>query len=410
MMAAADFSATPLPLQRLLRHRRILLLQGPMGPFFSKLARYLSQQGCDVGKINFNAGDALFYRFPGATSYTGRHEDLYDWLKAHVRTHRYEAMALFGQSRPVHQIARKVAKELGLAVHVFEEGYVRPDYITLEEGGVNALSSMPRSGAFYRALPPASPHTGQEATGQRFRRTALIACVYSITMLLGRLRYRHHIYHRPINPLTQGWRWGVVGGLRKLCAYIADRPLMQQLLAPHNHKRYFLLPLQVHNDSQMVNHSPFASNEALICHVLESFARAADGQDLLVIKHHPMDRPYRLYHQVIRQHALRLGIQDRVLIAQDLHLPTVLEHAKGVITVNSTTGLQALLHNTPVAVLGDCIYNVDGLVYGPSLPLDAFWRSPGEVDKVLFRAYRQYLIEHSQLNASFYADTPCLRP
>ncbi|WP_052754989.1 capsule biosynthesis protein [Lampropedia cohaerens] len=381
-----------------------------MGPFFSKLAQYLSRHGCEVGKINFNAGDALFYRFPGATAYTGRHEDLSEWLAAHIQTHRYEAIALFGQSRPVHQIARKVARELGLAVHVFEEGYVRPDFVTLEEGGVNALSPLPRDGAFYRALPATPAHTAQEVTGQRFRRTALIASIYSVAMLLGYARYRHHVYHRPINPVSQAWRWGVVGGLRKLRAYVTDRPLMRQLLAAHNHKRYFLLPLQVHNDSQMVNHSPFANSEAMICHVLESFARAADKQDLLVIKHHPMDRPYRLYHQVIRQHARRLGVQDRVLIAQDLHLPSVLEHAKGLVTVNSTTGLQALLHNTPVAVLGDCIYNVDGLVYGPSLPLDAFWRSPGKVDKVLFRAYQRYLIQHSQLNASFYADTPCLRP
>ena len=42
-------------------YRRVLLLQGPIGPFFRRLARFLEQHGTDVFKINFNAGDALFY-------------------------------------------------------------------------------------------------------------------------------------------------------------------------------------------------------------------------------------------------------------------------------------------------------------------------------------------------------------
>ncbi|WP_250313331.1 capsular polysaccharide export protein, LipB/KpsS family, partial [Escherichia coli] len=35
----------------------------------------------------------------------------------------------------------------------FEEGYLRPQFITVEEGGVNAYSSLPRDPDFYRKLP-----------------------------------------------------------------------------------------------------------------------------------------------------------------------------------------------------------------------------------------------------------------
>ena len=37
--------------------KRVLLLQGPVGPFFSNLAHDLRHAGAEVLKVNFNAGD-----------------------------------------------------------------------------------------------------------------------------------------------------------------------------------------------------------------------------------------------------------------------------------------------------------------------------------------------------------------
>ena len=41
--------------------KRVLLLQGPMGPFFARFARFLDAHDQQVRKINFTGGDALFY-------------------------------------------------------------------------------------------------------------------------------------------------------------------------------------------------------------------------------------------------------------------------------------------------------------------------------------------------------------
>ena len=43
------------------RNKRILLLQGPLGPFFRRLASDLEGVGAEVFKVNFNGGDWLFY-------------------------------------------------------------------------------------------------------------------------------------------------------------------------------------------------------------------------------------------------------------------------------------------------------------------------------------------------------------
>ena len=43
------------------KNKRILLLQGPLGPFFRRFAEDLSRLNTQVIKVNFNAGDELFY-------------------------------------------------------------------------------------------------------------------------------------------------------------------------------------------------------------------------------------------------------------------------------------------------------------------------------------------------------------
>lgn len=392
------------PLHELLKHRRVLLLQGPMGPFFSRLARFLGRSGAQVYKVNFNGGDQLFYRGPSAINYRGRHDDWGDWLASLLTVKRIDAIVLFGQNRPVHQVAREVAQARGLAVYVFEEGYVRPDFVTLERGGVNGYSSLPRDPAFYAACPD-EPAPRPAPTGQTFWRTAGLAVAYCLAMMVAQPWYRGHVYHRSMHPLRQALCW-VRSGWRKLTYGWQQRHVLGELCSPQRSKRWFLLPLQVHNDSQIVHHSAFDDVHDVIRHVMTSFAQHADPDHALVIKHHPMDRAYVDYGECIAGLARELGIASRVYYVHDLHLPTLLKHTLGVVTVNSTTGLQAMTHHAPVITLGDCFYAVPGLVHAG--PLSEFWRAPGEVNEELFRRFRTYLIRHTQVNASFYAATPAL--
>jgi capsular polysaccharide export protein len=109
---------------------------------------------------------------------------------------------------------------------------------------------------------------------------------------------------------------------------------------------------------------------------------------------------------LIARRATALGVAHRVHYIHDQHLPTLLMHASGVVTVNSTTGLQSMYHSTPVITLGECFYAVPGMVHAG--PLAEFWRHPGTVDKRLFQRFRAHLLRETQLNASFYAETPGL--
>ncbi|WP_310463495.1 capsular biosynthesis protein [Sphaerotilus sp.] len=395
----------PTAFRALVDQRHTLILQGPMGWFFSDLAALLTQQGQHVTKVHFNGGDEIFWRHPGALRFTGRPDTLADWLRGLIKRQRIDAVVLFGQMRPVHCTAREVASELGVGIFVFEEGYLRPNYVTIERRGVNALSRLPRAASFY-AEREQPRHPAPTPTTQNIQRTALIAAAYGIAAAALRPWYPHQTYHRSLNPVTEPLRWAR-SYVRHLRYQISEHGLHARLTGADLSKRWFLVPLQVQSDSQIVHHSPYTSVEAFISDVMASFAEHAPDETGLVIKHHPMDRAYSDYQRYIQREAVRLKISHRVVYLHDQHLPTLLDHARGVVTINSTVGLQALHHGAPVITLGESVYSMPGLVYSGSLA--AFWEDPGEVDQALYLRFRHHLIAHTQLNASFYAQAPALQ-
>ena len=136
--------------------RRILFLQGLASAFFRRLGAALTARGHHVTRVNFNGGDKLFWRLPGAIDFRGT---LAEWpaaLGELLEQRRITDIVLFGDCRPLHRVAIKLAAHRGIPVHVFEEGYLRPSWITHELGGVNAYSSLPRDADWYRRERP--PH------------------------------------------------------------------------------------------------------------------------------------------------------------------------------------------------------------------------------------------------------------
>ena len=124
--------------------KRVLFLQGPVGPFFWNLAKDLRHHGADVFKFNFNAGDWLF--FPrSAQAFKGKFSEWPAVLEAFIAQQRIDVILLFGDCRPIHTCVRGIAQELGCALGVFEEGYLRPNHVTFEPVGVNGNSEFSQS-------------------------------------------------------------------------------------------------------------------------------------------------------------------------------------------------------------------------------------------------------------------------
>lgn len=389
-----------LALQQLARCERVLMLQGPVGPFFHDLARLLKSKGAQVHKVNFNAGDVRFY--PGGQWFRGALDQFADTLHEHVQTQRPQACLMFGQDRPVHAVARRVLAELGVPVMVFEEGYVRPNFITFEVGGVNSRSPFawpqPSSDPETQGLQlsPTAPHFQLP-----FRCMASLAMQYHLLTKLGSPLYPEYQHHRAMGVVMESLAWLRTGVIKTWAPRHAQH-VMRELLQPEA-PPYFLVPLQVHNDSQLQHHSGYTTVVAFIEDVLASFARHAPANAHLVFKHHPMNRGHRRYGPLLKEQVARLGgapLRGRIHYLRDGHLPTLLEHAQGTVLINSTVGLSSMFHATPVKPLGQALYDQPGLTFQGEL--DDFWRNPGQVDTEQFRRFLASLVAQTQLPGSFY--------
>ena len=173
--------------------RAYLFLQGVCSPLFRHLARALRSAHCPVLKVNFNAGDLAYWGISGSRRYTGRLPALEAFLTDLLRRHDITDILLFGDCRPVHKPAVALAAQLGLRCHVLEEGYFRPYWFTLERGGVNRHSALPRDPHWYRAvaasLPPAPPpQTFQQPVAVR----ALHDFAYHAASMLNPLAFPHY--------------------------------------------------------------------------------------------------------------------------------------------------------------------------------------------------------------------------
>src|SRR5687768_5897860 len=124
--------------------RSFLFLQGLATPFFVRLAREIATRGHSVHRINLCGGDRLYWPRFGAVDFRGRFSDWRDFLGSYLQDAGITDIILFGDCRPYHRVAMDIARSRDIAVHVLEEGYFRPDWITLERGGTNAFSSLPR--------------------------------------------------------------------------------------------------------------------------------------------------------------------------------------------------------------------------------------------------------------------------
>ncbi|AOI81611.1 capsular biosynthesis protein [Burkholderia cepacia] len=381
--------------------RSFLVLQGAASPFFSGLAAALKERGHGVRKVNFCGGDLLYSRAVPAWNYCGKVDDLHAWYKGIVQVGNFTDVIMFGDCREIHRPMHAIAAGGGLRVHVFEEGYVRPHWLTMERHGVNGRSLLPRDPTWYldrRHVTPPSP-VGC-ATGYNLFERACHDIRYRAANSLFAVRFPHYRNHRPRNGFLE--YAGLAARALRQRVHLRDAESVTRELLEYD-LPYYLFPLQLNSDSQIVVHSPFDGVRDAIAKVIQSFARCAPANSLLVIKNHPLDTGLIDYRQYAERLACEFDVAERLRFINAGHLPTLLEHACGVVVVNSTVGLSALHHRCPLITLGTAIYDMPGLAWQGEL--DDFWQGAPPPDMNLYQAFLDYVVHHTQINGDFYTRT-----
>ena len=380
--------------------KKFLFLQGCTSNFFHLLAGELRARGHHTSRINFNMGDRLFGHSHDLTwNYPGTAEDFHAALMDWVQQHGITDMVMLGDTRPMHNTACQVARQLNLTTHIFEEGYLRPYWLTLERGGINGYSPLPKDPDWYRQVAAALPEP--EHTPIQANSVPLLAAwelAYHVPNLLNPLFFPGYRTHRPVISGLEFWGWAT--RFARMPWYRRrDQADISRLL--HSGQPFYLFPLQLDGDSQIVHHTRFASIAGAIDMVLQSFAAHAPADARLVIKNHPLDTGLNRYQRHIRQLARQLNIAQRVLYLESGNLEVLSQQAQGMVTINSTVGLSALACGLPLMALGKAIYDLPGLTWQGDL--DTFWQRPTRPDTGLFACFRKVVMHTTQINGGFYS-------
>jgi capsular polysaccharide export protein len=380
--------------------RRVLFLQGLASAFFTRLGAALESRGHMVYRVNFNGGDRVFWRLPDAIDFRGTREEWPAVLGELLEARRITDIVLFGDCRPLHRVAIKLAAHRAIPVHVFEEGYLRPSWITHELGGVNAYSSLPRDAEWYRSAAKAlPPFESVPSPPGNFMRRSMEDVLYNVATVALAWRFPGFRTHRPWHPFVEYAGW---------LGKFARQPLTQRrsdrLMRVISGSRYplYLFPLQLDCDFQVREHSRFGRIEPALDQIITSFARHAPRDARLVVKEHPLDNGMTSWQRVTERLATARGVAERVIYLHDGDLAALLRRARAVVTINSTVGTLALGEGLPVIALGQAIYDFAGMTYQGEI--DDFWEQGTPADPALFDAFRRVLGARALIYGGFFSE------
>tara|TARA_R110002012_G_scaffold314387_2_gene527064 strand:+ start:11601 stop:12758 length:1158 start_codon:yes stop_codon:yes gene_type:complete len=364
----------------------------PFGPFAGVLADALTERGAGVARMIFNAGDLLSWRRREGLAYRGNAGAWPQRLAELVPN--FTDVVIFGEGGPYNRAVVALAPTMSARLWVLENGYFRPDWVTVERGGVNAASRLPRDRSAYSVAVPEGPVP--RSVGRILPHHVINISLHHLVQVPGRILFPRYA------PAYTAPAWlQCAGHIRRYLAGLL-RPVREAdsgTIAARG--PFFLVCLQREGDTQLLRYSSLPDNTAFLAEVMSSFVRHAPADARLVVKNHPLDPGLLDLRRVTRSLTIERGLDGRVDFIDGGNLADLCRASRGMVVNNSSAALSALGFGTPVRVLGDAFFDFEGLT--DQQALDAFWKAPEPPDADLFRRFRATVIVQTQINGSYHA-------
>ncbi|WP_298820868.1 capsular biosynthesis protein [uncultured Roseibium sp.] len=376
----------------------VLFLQGPPGVFARTIADSLEKRGVKTLRVNLSAGDWLGWHDRRCTSYRGSLENWPNWLKAYCQENQVTHIVYYADRVPYHVAAAEIGADLGICCMTFENGYLRPDWITLEHVGMSAHSRFPENAEHIIKAAEKLPDVDREA---RYKYPFINEAVNEVTYNMANVIFafafpgyvRDKLYHPLLDYLSNIPRFSFAKGRNRRALHVIDDIIATGL-------PYYVFPLQLQSDYQLRFNSQYDHIAEAAEEVIRSFSQHAPAAARLVFKVHPLDNGIEPWPRILKSISKKYGVKKRVLLVDGGNLDQLLMHAAGSLTINSTTGLHSLRVGCPTKVLGIALYDIDGLTCQKSL--DEFWREGSEPDVELRDALERLLAASIQVKGCFY--------
>lgn len=270
-------------------------------------------------------------------------------LHLFFKQNNIDIIAVINGGKYYTKIPIEIAKLFGIKCIFFEMGYFRPNTLTIDEVGVNALSSISTMDVsaidniiieparqlelFNQVIQPEIPISDLICKNQeKPTQSAFLFLLKNKDLLLR----------------------GKISRLRK--NFQLENLKWDEFIPSSN--SFVFIPLQVQNDTQIVLHSTYESMRQFILMVIDSWEGAKHHypkDTILVFKEHPEDFFKYDYSDIFQKN-------NNIVLLRKYPIENLLANALFTITVNSTVGIEALCYGQRVLMLGENFYDKDGIV------------------------------------------------
>lgn len=214
-----------------------------------------------------------------------------------IKDENIDIVGFWNGTKFPQNIGVKIAKFYSKKTLFFENG-VLPNTTTADFKGVNALNSMPRNTLFLKNFIP-----------KKKLPTQLIARKEEAT------RIKNYI---------------------KL---------------PQN---FIFVPFQVSYDTQIIYHSPWIKSMTEFFELINLISKELKIH--FILKEHPSDKSanYKYLHKQVKTN-------EYIAFANSISTQELIQKSDAIITINSSVGIEALLFEKKVIVLGEAFYGIDSI-------------------------------------------------
>ncbi|KZK88659.1 Capsule polysaccharide biosynthesis protein [Pseudovibrio sp. Ad46] len=378
--------------------RCILLLQGPLSKYYARTAHHLEKLGARTLKVHFCGSDVHDWEQTETIHFSEPAENWALFLEALIVAHGVTDILLHGDRRYYHKVAIGVAKRLDVTIIATELGYLRPDWMTVEYGGCSALSHFPQNKQDLMALETQqADDTSTVLYPGSYKQIVLQELGFTFYNAVHARKFPHYHNHR-----TES-RVQVYGGWLKARLQAKRRKQEADVIwdqLKQSDTPYYLFALQLNGDFQIRDHSPFASIYEAIEKVIASFARNAPKGTLLLLKSHPLEYRFKELSRAIVEASRKHGVEERTQLIHGQTIKALAEPSLGMLTINSSAGIEALEYGVPTCCILPTIYDMDGLTHQGDW--ETFWRSATPPEPDVFRKFIDALKTTIQVRGSLY--------
>lgn len=284
-----------------------------------------------------------------------------NFLKELHFSQKIDLIIMWNDTFMYDSLSKAFASNFNIPTLIFEAGIFRPNTITMDSKGVNYGNSVPEDQSYYSNV-KYEKNFINSLTDIKFEDKLYSFELPKLKKFYLLERSKDKLFSKV---LKQELDLEIIyeNTLQKVKKRIEKRKKVNGYsLFKDLPSRYLFIPFQVHDDSQVLLNSPYINSMEelveIIDYNLEQYNAQYNDDLFVVFKEHPADKGRTNYSSLYDKYK----DNKRLIFMTEGETSKLLKNSQGVITINSTVGIEALQQYKHVITLGNAYYNINGLV------------------------------------------------